>query len=118
MKAIQVQNPTRDYDALLQLADDGWPLTCTVLKVPHHGSAAGMTEGLLAATQPALAVISVGADNRFGHPASSTLQLLEQQSIATLRTDQAGDIEVIVDDSAIWRAETERIRMKGDELKG
>jgi len=86
-----------EADGLLQLANEGWPLDCTVLKVPHHGSADALNQDLLAAMQPHLAVISVGADNPFGHPAASTLELLSQQSVRTLRTDQSGDIEVIVD---------------------
>jgi len=95
---------TGDLEAngLLQLANEGWPLTCTVLKVPHHGSTDALNEDLLAAMQPHLAVISVGADNLFGHPATSILELLAQQGIETLRTDQSGDIEVIVDKQG-WR---------------
>jgi len=50
----------------------------------------------------ALAVIWAGAGNRFGHPAASTLDLLAQQGVETLRTDEAGDIEVTVDGQG-WR---------------
>jgi competence protein ComEC len=41
-------------------------------------------------------VISVGAGNRFGHPAPRTLQLLAQQGIATWRTDLNGDVDLTV----------------------
>jgi len=82
-----------EADGLRQLANGG----CTVLKVSHHGSADALDKDLLAVMQPDLAVISVGADNRFGHPAESTLALLSQKGVQTLRTDQAGDIEVTVD---------------------
>jgi competence protein ComEC len=92
-----------EADGLLQLADDGWGLDCTVLKVSHHGSADALNEDVLATMRPHLAIISVGADNLFGHPATSTLELLNQQSVRTLRTDQAGDIEVIVDEQG-WKA--------------
>ncbi len=91
-----------EADGLLQLAHEGWPLACTVLKVSHHGSADALIQDLLATLQPQLAVVSVGADNRFGHPANSTLELLSRQGVQTLRTDQAGDIEVIVDGQG-WR---------------
>jgi len=94
-----------EADGLLQLADEGWPLDCTVLKVSHHGSADALNADLLAAMQPHLAVISVGAENLFGHPAVSTLELLSQKGVKTLRTDQAGDIEVIVDDQG-WKVKT------------
>jgi len=90
-----------EADGLLRLSDAGWPLACSVLKVPHHGGGGAVSERLLAMTAPSLAIISVGADNRFGHPASSVLELLVQQGIRTLRTDQAGDIEVIADANAM-----------------
>jgi competence protein ComEC len=91
-----------EADDLLRLADEGWPLDCTVLKVSHHGSADALNEDLLAAMRPHLAIISVGADNLFGHPAAGTLELLAQRGVQTLRTDQAGDIEVIVDEQG-WK---------------
>ena len=102
---------TGDLEAerLRDLADQGWPLGCTVLKVSHHGSADAVNEDLLAILEPQLAVISVGADNRFGHPAASTVELLSEQGVQTLRTDQAGDIEVIVDDQG-WKVRTETKR--------
>jgi competence protein ComEC len=95
---------TGDLEAqgLQQLAAEGCPLACTVLKVPHHGSAEALSEDLLAAMQPHLAVVSIGAGNLFGHPATSTLELLDQKEARTLRTDQADDIEVIVDGQG-WR---------------
>jgi competence protein ComEC len=51
---------------------------------------------LLDAVQPALSVISVGADNRFGHPADSTLQTLNGRNVPVMRTDEFGDITVTV----------------------
>jgi len=91
-----------EADGVLNFSAAGWPLACTVLKVPHHGSNEAVNGDLLTATSPDLAVISVGADNRFGHPAEETLARLEQAGIRTLRTDQAGTIEVTTDGERYW----------------
>jgi len=61
-----------------------------VLFVPHHGSRAGVTSRLLATIDPALACISVGEGNSFGHPAADTLQALEQAGVPIVRTDRSG----------------------------
>ena len=61
-----------------------------VLFVPHHGSRAGVTSRLLEAVSPALACISVGEGNTFGHPAAETLQVLEQAGVSIVRTDRSG----------------------------
>jgi len=71
-------------------------LSCQVMKVPHQGAANGMTDGLLEAARPSLAVISVGRDNKFGHPSGQCLRLLEERGIAVMRTDTDGDVEVSV----------------------
>ena len=86
-----------EAEGLLDLLNAGWPLACTVLKVPHHGSQEAVSEDLLSLTSPDLAVISVGVDNRFGHPTTETLATLKQAGVRVLRTDQAGTVEVITD---------------------
>ncbi len=65
-----------------------------VLKVAHHGSATATSAALLAALRPTLALISVGADNDYGHPASSTLGRLRDIGARVLRTDLEGTVEV------------------------
>ncbi len=69
------------------------------LKVAHHGSATGTTREFLRAVSPAAAVISVGADNRFGHPAPDVLRRLREyvSPDLLLLTSQRGDIEFITD---------------------
>lgn len=67
-----------------------------VLKVAHHGSEdAGLGE-LLDRTRPRLAVISVGSENYYGHPAAATLAALARHRTRTLRTDLDGDVVVDV----------------------
>ncbi len=72
-----------------------------VLKVAHHGSDdAGLGE-LLDQTRPQLAVISVGADNPYGHPTAGTLATLAQHAVPTLRTDEDGDVVIDVEGGRI-----------------
>jgi competence protein ComEC len=87
---------------VMRLHHAGWPLGCTVLKVPHHGSEGAVTEELLAAATAQLAVISVGADNRFGHPGEGTLACLEQAGVRALRTDVHGTVKVTTDGEHYW----------------
>jgi len=64
-----------------------------VLKVAHHGSS-NRDDALYAAVRAPLALISVGAGNDYGHPAPSTVSLLERDGFRVLRTDRDGDIAV------------------------
>ena len=68
-----------------------------VLKVPHHGSKTGMSDYFLSIVKPELAVISVGAKNRYKHPAKISLDLLESHNVKILQTDQLGDVEILSD---------------------
>lgn len=61
-----------------------------ILKVPHHGSAFSLSEELYQRIR--VAVISVGAHNRYGHPAKEVLAELKRQSATIYRTDEAGAI--------------------------
>lgn len=72
-----------------------------VLMVPHHGSASGLDDTVLRKFKPSLAVVSVGAENRYNHPHPQILTLLQSQQIKTLRTDQKGSV-VIVSDGQGW----------------
>lgn len=66
-----------------------------VLKVPHHGSA-NQDPGFLAWSGARLALISVGVGNQYGHPAPATLLALAHAHVQAARTDQSGDIAVVV----------------------
>jgi len=68
-----------------------------VLQVPHHGSKTGLSAEILNKLKPGYAIISVGKNNKYGHPAAITLNLLNKFNIKTLRTDKNGDIEIISD---------------------
>jgi competence protein ComEC len=72
------------------------PGAIDVLKVAHHGSDDAGLGALLDRTTPRLAVISVGADNPYGHPTPGTLATLSERRVPTLRTDRDGDVTIEV----------------------
>ncbi|WP_306321664.1 MULTISPECIES: ComEC/Rec2 family competence protein [unclassified Streptomyces] len=64
-----------------------------VLKIAHHGSAYQDPE-LLRRAASRVALVSVGRDNPYGHPAPSTLAALRARGSAVLRTDRDGAVAV------------------------
>ncbi len=85
--------------ALLRAGGDP---SCTVLKVSHHGSDTSLNPRFLEAADPRLAIISVGADNKFGHPTSETLAALAAREVTVFRTDRNGTVEVTTDGQRYW----------------
>lgn len=59
-----------------------------VFKLGHHGSNTSSSEELLHRIDPEWVIISVGRNNRYGHPHLDTLQRLEGRRV--LRTDEDG----------------------------
>ena len=72
--------------AELEMLSRGVDVRSTVLKVPHHGSRTSSSQEFVEQVGPSVAVISVGADNRFGHPHAETLEVLGR-----VRARSAGD---------------------------
>jgi competence protein ComEC len=79
-------------------------LRSTVLKAAHHGSGTSTTSQFLAAVDPDVAVISVGADNTFGHPSPEvTERLIDRLGEDNVYlTDEDGTIEFITDGESLW----------------
>ena len=94
-----------ELDLITRRAD----LTSTVLKVAHHGSDSSSSAAFLAVVDPKLAVISVGADNTFGHPGEETMARLTDAvgPDNIYRTDQNGTVECITNGEKLW-VKTER----------
>jgi len=80
-----------------ELIANGFVSHADVLKVGHHGSKTSSTPMFLDAVHPALAVISDGYENSYGHPHKNTLAALEERHIPALRTDQLGLIRIWTD---------------------
>jgi competence protein ComEC len=83
----------RDGEAALLAT--GLP-SADVVKVPHHGSKTSSTPALVAALHPALAVISVGTDNRWHFPSPGVVDRWRSAGARVLRTDENGSIGVTV----------------------
>ncbi|VFA62976.1 DNA internalization-related competence protein ComEC/Rec2 [Enterococcus saccharolyticus] len=65
-------------------------LQAEVVKLGHHGSRTSTSARFIESLSPKIGIISCGKDNRYGHPHSEVLEVMEGRSI--LRTDQQGMI--------------------------
>ncbi len=66
-----------------------------VLKVGHHGSATATDSVWVARAHPAVALISVGRHNRYGHPSPRVLARLRRAGVPVRRTDRDGTLDVV-----------------------
>jgi len=91
-------------EAEFELIADRAELSSTVLKIAHHGSDTSTTPEFLAVANPRLAIISVGADNKFGHPSDEVLDRLKERLDPEniYRTDEQGTIEFTTDGERLW----------------
>jgi competence protein ComEC len=89
----------RGEEALLRR---GPPLRALVVKVAHHGSRGSSGAAFLDAARPAVAVISAGPGNPFGHPAAETLGRLAAAGARVYRTDQDGAVILETDGATLW----------------
>lgn len=76
-------------------------LHADVLKAGHHGSDTSTSQEFLNAVHPAYAVISAGADNKYGHPKQAILNRLKKTGVTIFRIDKQGTITAISDGSEI-----------------
>ncbi|MBI3331903.1 MBL fold metallo-hydrolase [Candidatus Peregrinibacteria bacterium] len=72
----------------------GADLRSTVLKVAHHGGKTSSGTGFLLAVDPRLAIISVAANNSYGHPHPSILGRLKALQIPVQMTKDEGTISL------------------------
>ncbi|WP_425589403.1 ComEC/Rec2 family competence protein [Fictibacillus halophilus] len=69
-------------------------LKADVLKVSHHGAENGSSAEFLSLVKPKYSIISVGANNSYGHPTAGALNRLKAIGSSVYRTDQRGTITV------------------------
>ena len=72
-----------------------------ILKVAHHGSRNAMTPEQADLLNPTIALIGVGANNRYGHPHQETLEMLEHRESTVLRTDVDGGVKLQVESGKV-----------------
>jgi competence ComEA-like helix-hairpin-helix protein len=90
---------------------------CNVLKVAHHGSNHSSTKHFLDAVQPDIALISLGAGNRYGHPGEESMARLKDTGAQIYRTDLMGTIKLTSDGTSVTVQGTKQDSAKRDEQK-
>jgi competence protein ComEC len=88
-----------DVEAPAEAALAGLDLHADVLKAPHHGSRTSSTPAFVAAVDPQVVVICVGAHNRYGHPDLQSLGRYRGRLVR--RTDQDGSVRVTLDAAGV-----------------
>lgn len=78
-------------------------------KTSHHGSKTSSPAGLFELINPEISIISAAEDNRYGHPHSEVLTVLEREKIQVYRTDHHGKISIFSDGKDYF-VKTERVR--------
>ncbi|HKP73100.1 MAG TPA: ComEC/Rec2 family competence protein, partial [Pyrinomonadaceae bacterium] len=91
-----------------RMTDSGARLDAKVLKVGHHGSKYASSEDFLRRGQFKDAVISCGADNRYGHPSQEALDRFKALGIKVYRTDLQGEITIKTRGKEDYQITTER----------
>ncbi len=84
-----------EYEVEQILLEDEIGLSADILKVGHQGASDSSSLEFLQKVAPQIAIISVGANNKFGHPSLRVIRRLEKLGAKVFRSDQNGDIKII-----------------------
>ncbi len=76
-------------------------LKCDVLKVPHHGSKSSSSDVFVSQTSPEIAVVTVGKENPYRHPAPEVIERYEKTGALTCRTDRDGAVIIKEDQNGM-----------------
>ncbi len=88
-----------EYAAEEMLLNRGFNVTADVLKVSHHGSRTSTSRRFLQQVSPSYAVISAGADNRYGHPHDEVVNRLAEAGVDVLSTAQHGTVRMVIEET-------------------
>lgn len=95
-----------EHSSEAEMCSSGIDLRCDILVLGHHGSATATSWDFLQATVPEYAVVSCGANNKYGHPDKDTMDKLQSMEIQVYRTDKQGTITATSDGTNwSWSAE-------------
>ncbi len=83
-----------------------------IIKVPHHGAKSSLNEDFIKAVNPQVAVISVGFQNKYKHPAPEHVEAYEQNGARIYRTDRDGAILMNINDNKISTKAYAETRLK------
>jgi len=90
-----------DTEGEKNILAQGFDVRSDLLKLAHHGSNTGNSALFLQTVQPRWAVVSVGANNSFGHPRAEVLARCAELQIPLVRTDTQGSLHFISDGQAL-----------------
>lgn len=85
----------------------GKKLKANILKIAHHGSKTSSREEFIKLVSPKIALIGVGENNKFGHPADITLERLEKENVKVYRTDQMGEVSITINKNGEIKVKTQ-----------
>jgi competence protein ComEC len=86
-----------EAEAETALIKSNFDLRADIFKASHHGSKTSNTEAFLRMVAPGKTIISVGKDNRFGHPDQEVLERATKLGIELQRTDINGTIDILAE---------------------
>lgn len=90
-----------EADAETAILNSWADISCSVLKVPHHGSRSSSTPAFIAGTSPEIVVISAGARNWYGHPHPDVVAGWEGAGSRVYRTDRDGAVSIRISNGSL-----------------
>lgn len=78
------------------ILEGGEEIKAQILKIAHHGSKSSTSKEFLDFIKPTYALISCGNGNKYNHPHKETIDKLNNEGIKVFRTDQIGNVEVVI----------------------